>query len=316
MKPNSDVSELLTSKELRDKVIERLDVLDKVKQVFLVPNVNMMPSVTLASFYEVSVDVIRKVYQRHKREIDSDGVRLMTAKDICNVTGCHVTSVSKVGCTIEIDDTTILIPNRGVKCYSKRAVLRIGMLLRDSKIAEQVRTQLLNIQENAEEQIPGISLLEIETEEQYDLAALSAIKSHDFNTLLQTMLAREAYMERHMNAIKTQNQILMEDVMSWDNRAMLNRMIRLMASKRGNNFQMMWNSFYKELNYRYGLGLRSRKGDGPVISLIKEDEWGKVFKVAVTMCHNFNIDLRDAFNCVCVNSINELVSSAPDFVNP
>lgn len=43
-----------------------------------------------------------------------------------------------------------MIPNRGIRCFSKRAVLRFGMLLRDSEVAKEVRTQLLNIKEEAE----------------------------------------------------------------------------------------------------------------------------------------------------------------------
>ena len=38
-------------------------------------------------------------------------------------------------------------------CFSKRAILRIGMLLRDSKVAQEVRTQLLNTFENASDKI-------------------------------------------------------------------------------------------------------------------------------------------------------------------
>lgn len=38
------------------------------------------------------------------------------------------------------------IPNRGMKLFSKRAVLNIGMLLRDSDIAKEVRSRLLDIE--------------------------------------------------------------------------------------------------------------------------------------------------------------------------
>ena len=39
--------------------------------------------------------------------------------------------------------------NRGLKVFPQRAIPRIGMLLRDSDVAKEVRTQLLNIEEKA-----------------------------------------------------------------------------------------------------------------------------------------------------------------------
>lgn len=50
---------------------------------------------------------------------------------------------SKAGVKFKIGDTEVLINNRGIRCFSKRAILRIGMLLRDSEVAKEVRTQLL-----------------------------------------------------------------------------------------------------------------------------------------------------------------------------
>ena len=45
----------------------------------------------------------------------------------------------------QLKQVTLSIPHTGLKIFSKRAVLRFGMLLRDSKIAKEVRTQLLNV---------------------------------------------------------------------------------------------------------------------------------------------------------------------------
>jgi hypothetical protein len=47
------------------------------------------------------------------------------------------------------ETVTIEVPNRGIRCFSKRAILRIAMLLRDSKIAQEIRTQLLNTFEHS-----------------------------------------------------------------------------------------------------------------------------------------------------------------------
>lgn len=42
------------------------------------------------------------------------------------------------------NNETIEVPNRGIRIFPCRAILRIGMLLRDSDVAKEVRTQLFN----------------------------------------------------------------------------------------------------------------------------------------------------------------------------
>ena len=39
---------------------------------------------------------------------------------------------------------TFSVTNRGLKVFPRRAILRVRMLLRDSEIAKEIRTQLLN----------------------------------------------------------------------------------------------------------------------------------------------------------------------------
>ena len=56
---------------------------------------------------------------------------------------------------IEFDENTkLVVPNVGIILFPKRAILRMGMLLRDSEVAKEVRTQLLNITEKVIEKEP------------------------------------------------------------------------------------------------------------------------------------------------------------------
>ena len=47
----------------------------------------------------------------------------------------------------------LVVPNRGLKIFPRRAILRIDMLLRDSSVAREVRTQLLNIEEKTSDDV-------------------------------------------------------------------------------------------------------------------------------------------------------------------
>lgn len=70
-----------------------------------------------------------------------------------NVTGKELVSALKAPTKIENMKGYFLLNGnkigyKGNGIFPKRAILRVGMLLRDSEVAKEVRTQLLNIEEN------------------------------------------------------------------------------------------------------------------------------------------------------------------------
>ena len=139
-------------KELRNQYIGRVEVLDKVKKLFLIPELDVMTVKQIAEFYEVDIDAIKRCYQRNKSEIDTDGTTMLSI----NLLTEHFVPLEKDkgGTTYKLsNEVSIKIPNRGTTGFSKRAILRIGMLLRDSEVAKEVRTQLLNTFENSSDEV-------------------------------------------------------------------------------------------------------------------------------------------------------------------
>lgn len=123
---------LIESKTLRESVIERTDVLDKVKKLMLLPDDLHVTVDMAANYYEVESDTIRQVLSRHKKEFESDGVQTITSKD----KGYDMLSQA-------------LNPNQHIaKIIPRRAILRMGMLLRDSLVAQTVRTMLLDVEQS------------------------------------------------------------------------------------------------------------------------------------------------------------------------
>ncbi len=74
-------NELLEKKELREKVISRVDVLDKVGNLLLLPNTEYATTDQVAEYYQVDKDVIKKIIQRNNDELISDGYKLLSGKD-------------------------------------------------------------------------------------------------------------------------------------------------------------------------------------------------------------------------------------------
>jgi len=152
-------TQFINDKALRDKNVGRFEVLETVKKVLLIPETDFMTISQLAEYYStyyddknkkdniVTPDGIRKLYSLHSDELDSDGVCIKSYKDF--LIGNQFTLENLKG-KVRLTHSSgmkLEVPNRGIRVFPRRAILRVGMLLRDSEVAKEVRTQLLNIEE-------------------------------------------------------------------------------------------------------------------------------------------------------------------------
>lgn len=293
---------MVDNHDLRNELIARTEVLDKVKKLLLIPEMNCMTIRQVADYYEVDVDTIKRCCQRNRTEIEGDGVVNKTPKifkEILKGTTCSVKNFEQKNgkLAIQIDDNTRLeIPNRGIKCFSKRAVLRIGMLLRDSKIAQEVRTQLLNIVEHTAEEKPELLTQDIDDEEKLQVAIGKAFATGDIMEFATAAQAYTAFQRRHIDRIETSNKLLTAEVLHISDRKMFNRVMRKFASTLHISFGVAFSMLYKQLSYRYGIDLKKR-GDRktPYIQYIKDDEWDKVQKVIVAILEKYNVNVKEFF---------------------
>lgn len=290
---------MVDNHDLRNELIARTEVLDKVKKLLLIPEMNCMTIRQVADYYEVDIDTLKKCCKRNKDEIILDGVVTKTPrvfKDLLK--GQDVPLVqNQTNLVIQIDDNTRLeIPNRGIKCFSKRAVLRIGMLLRDSKIAQEVRTQLLNIVEHTAEEKPELLTQDIDDEEKLQAAIGKAFATGDIMEFATAAQAYTAFQRRHIDRIETSNKLLTAEVLHISDRKMFNRVMRKFASTLHISFGVAFSMLYKQLSYRYGIDLKKR-GDRktPYIQYIKDDEWDKVQKVIVAILEKYNVNVKEFF---------------------
>lgn len=290
---------MVDNHDLRNELIARTEVLDKVKKLLLIPEMNCMTIRQVADYYEVDIDTIKRCCQRNRTEIVGDGVAnktpkvfkyLLTEQDVQLVQ-------NRTNLVIQIDDNTRLeIPNRGIKCFSKRAVLRIGMLLRDSKIAQEVRTQLLNIVEHTAEEKSELLTQDIDDEEKLQAAIGKAFATGDIMEFATAAQAYTVFQRRHIDRIETSNKLLTAEVLHISDRKMFNRVMRKFASTLHISFGVAFSMLYKQLSYRYGIDLKKR-GDRktPYIQYIKDDEWDKVQKVIVAILEKYNVNVKEFF---------------------
>lgn len=286
-------TQFIDDKVLRDKSVEHYEVLEKVKELLLIPNTKWATQKQVAEYYEVGEKAIETIYSRHRDELESDGVSLKSYKEFLNIQNEGLEISYVVGKTIFTfaNGNELPVPNRGLKVFPRRAILRVGMLLRDSEVAKEVRTQLLNIEEKTSTET---KIEDIEEEQKLMLSVGMAVASGDANAVAIASANLVAFKNRHIEKLQNDNKALAGEILSWSDRKKLNAGVRQLAAVTGIPFGNMWNELYKNLQYKYGICLKQRGGK-PYIQWVDESEWGNVIKTFCAMCEAYDQSPTEMF---------------------
>lgn len=262
---------LVENRELREEVISRIEVLEQVKNVLMLESTDFSTVKLAAEYYEVKEDVIKKTIERNKDELTEDGLRVYRQKEIKEM--LKTIENTKKGLNF-----TFKIPPRGLTLIPKRALLRIGMLLRDSSVAKEIRTRLLNIIHDAEMSTDIVDnvLEEIRSEQDIRVDMIDAMITGDYMKLqlLQTELLN--IKNKRINYLE---EVITNSVTITESKAMINKCIRYIASKKYNfAFGLAWNEFYKFINYKLGINVNGRKGKG--LNRFSDEEINKIEIIA------------------------------------
>jgi hypothetical protein len=121
---------LLESKALRDSALDRTDVLDRVKALSLLPDGMHVTTAMVATYFQVGIKAIRSLVVDHGAELQSNGYRVLA--------GSELSSFKEL--------SGVQSHTRHLALFSRRTVLNVAMLLRDSEVARQVRVYLLDME--------------------------------------------------------------------------------------------------------------------------------------------------------------------------
>lgn len=295
--------ELLESKELREKLINRLEVLDKIKQLVTIPNTELLTVEQVAEYYEVDVNTLNQVVTRHYDELTEDGFRIFKKNEILdllhnerNVHDVFSVKSLKTHSLITINNLTISVNNRGIRLFTRRAVLRVGMLLRDSEVAKRIRTYLLDVENLAttEQKMQDI------TEE--DKLLLSVIKAKTNEERLTAMNELYKYVDRYKTQVDNlmkENNLLAHGISCWQERQIINKLVRKLAySKYNSNFWLAWDKLYDEMLYKHNINIKARLNnkqgkDNTFFDVLTDEEIVKAFQSIVALCKENNVDVSE-----------------------
>lgn len=274
--------DILENRELRQKLMDRLDVLDKVKELVFLPNTELMTVKQVADYYEVSESVIRMVYFRNKEELEANGAITLVGRELQELKS-------------KLQNVVLLKQAKALTVFNRRAVLNVGMLLRDSEVAKRIRTYLLDVEEHApvevktkeldEETTLLVNVIQAQTREEFAMAM------HEYR---QYMLRYKQQAEQ----LAKENATLVKGILTWDARQAINKMMRRFAIQVCyGNFGMAWGKLYDEMLYKHHICVRSRLNNAheraTIFDVLNKDELRLAVKSVVALCKQNNVDISD-----------------------
>lgn len=126
---------LTESPSLRAQYADRVDVLDRVKALGLLPDGVHVDIPGVAAYYEVTPEAIESVIRRHRAELTRHGLQVLKG------------DAYREFATVNL---TVANPNaRSTTLFTRKTILNVGQLLVESEVAQAVRAYLLNLEEVA-----------------------------------------------------------------------------------------------------------------------------------------------------------------------
>ena len=286
---------LINNKEERDKYINRINVLEQVKNIITLPNTSKLTTTQVAEYFNVNNTTIENYYKLKKfkslkEELIEDGLKLEKYSEIIDMTGLDYKTLLSNG---------FKISKRGSYIFTKRCILRIAMVMRNNSIAKEVRTRLLDIIHDTEKNNPKIInniINEIRDEQQIQKELIEAVMCGDFakETQLKTELIglknkRITELEKE-NKLRSDNATLIQDT-----RLIINRIVRYITNKRYHgNFKACWDYVYTLANYKLHMNIKKRdhKKNEPLLNTLTYEELQKLEIMLRNWCLDLNYNLE------------------------
>lgn len=291
--------ELLEQKEMREQMIGRVEVLDKVKELILLPNTEYATVQQVAEYYEVEKEVIDKQISLNREEVMTDGVKNLSGKETRDFLVTENISITNFRGYFMAEGQKFA--NRNNIFLPRRAILRIGMLLRDSSVAKEVRNYLLNIEENiTEEQKEEVITNTIDTEKSLLLEVICAESDMSRAVALNNY---KRFVDEEISKRDIKITGLVEGILTWDSRKAINKMIRIIATKVYSSsgkftFAKAWGELKEEMLYKHSINItarieRSNKKKATLFDVLNADELKLAVKSCIALCEDNDIDISD-----------------------
>ena len=149
---------LTESATMRSKYRERVDALDKVGSLVMLPDTVHATVDMVADYYEVESNTLRQVIRRNREELDSNGLITLRGQELRDWKGKYTAYLPPE--VVSSSQLTLL---------TRSAILNVGQLLTESAVAEAVRKYLLTVEATAtaEHKAAAVELARLQERQDY-----------------------------------------------------------------------------------------------------------------------------------------------------
>ena len=260
---------------------DNIHQLELVKEILMLGKTDLMTVKMCAEYFEVNLSTLEMVIVNNREELEENGYKVYNYNELkSKFQNPNVLGIKR-------------FPNRGKALLTKRTLLNIGMLLRDSRVAKELRRRILDIVHDAEEtEIVNNVINEIRTEQEISQDMLQAIMSGD---LVKESLLKTELLNLKNKRIEHLEGIVANSLTITESKSIINKCIRTIAStKYNNNFGTTWTEFYKLVNYKLNINVKNRNGKG--LSKFSDDEIKEMEIIAKSWCSELGIDINLKLN--------------------
>jgi len=285
-----NANELLENKELREKLVTKVEILEKVKKLLLIPGTEVSTVKQISEYYEVEEGAIKMLVSRNRDELEEDGLQTLNGvktKDFLVSNNLLPTNGNGF-----FEAEGIRFAYKSNLLFPRRAILRIGMLLQDSAVAKEIRTQLLNIEEKTSNEVKTMDITE---EQSLALSVGMAYASGDPTAIMIATTKMMDFKNRHIAKLEESKKALANGILAWDDRGRINFAVRKMAAYAHITVGKAWSELYKQLKNGFHIDLQSR-GKQPWIQHVNEKEWQCVVKAFSALCEYYELEPSDMFH--------------------
>ena len=214
-------------------------------------------------------------------------------KDVAEILGYNNTR-DALARHVELEDkTTVVIPDSGSNYKSKTIIINesgLYSLILSSKLPASKKFKRWV----TSEVIPSIR-------KHGGYLTPDKVKEALLNPDVLIELATNLKQEQEKNSeLTATNAALTMEINTWDDRAIINALVRTFANRRcGNNFAVAWNILYKRMRYGEKICPRKRKihkKNGSLLDTLTEDEIKLALKQATALCEEAGLDTGAIIN--------------------
>lgn len=229
------------------------------------------------------------------RIVVKDGEPWFVGKDVAASLG-YAKPENAISNHVDLEDkTSTLIQGTGSKYKSK------AVIINESGLYSLVMSSKLPSAKNFKRWVIGDVLPSIRKHGAYMTPETLTKSLQDPKSLIVLLETLKSEQEKNMQ-LATANKAMSKDINTWNNKSVLNALLRSYAANCfGNNFKGAFSEFYRQLNYKYHINVKARRSNSgddnkPLIDFLKENELEDAVRLAVAICEASGINAGKVIN--------------------